>query len=329
MTYSMGKNNEEIIMNYEPFMENRSKRIIDELDELDDDNMPLISSYRPLKKEKEEEPEDYIPEEDEWIATLTNFKSEPIKRRKSSHSLFDDFGEGKKKKKKKKQKGALTDYNSEFDKEMTLLKNLLVDQNNFTDSLQKKYNLLENSKSSQRGVGKFTTDLIESINSARKLSMDLVDKTINTKKTIADLTLKEKKEFGAKSQDSGDMGMYASNYLKEMMNMGRSNINSIGYSGDDYNTEGTPDDLFDSINDELGGDDRSEESIKYLRYEDRCIEIHACIDGERLICFKAYDKDGIEVPDYPLPEPDTRLNINRSTEIATDKYNNKYPIDWM
>ena len=83
MTYSMGKNNEEIIMNYEPFMENRSKRIIDELDELDDDNMPLISSYRPLKKEKEEEPEEYIPEEDEWIATLTNFKSEPIKRRNS------------------------------------------------------------------------------------------------------------------------------------------------------------------------------------------------------------------------------------------------------
>lgn len=325
----MGKKiKEEIIMDFEPFMENRCKKIIDDLDELDND-MPLISSFRPQKKEEEKMEDEYIPEEDEWLATLTNFKSEPIKRRKSSHNLFDDLGNEKKKKKKKKKKGELTDYNSEFDKEMTLLKNLLVDQNNFTDSLQKKYNLLENSKSSQRGIGKFTTDLIESINQARKLSMDLVDKTVSIKKTIADLTLKEKKEFGSKSDESTDMGMYASNYLKEMMNMGRSNINSIGYSGEDYNTEGTEDDLFDSISDELADEERSDETYKYLKYEDRDVVVHACINGDRLICFKAYDKDGIEIPDYPLPDPDTKLNINRSTEIATDRYSNKYPIDWV
>ena len=125
------------------------------------------------------------------------------------------------------------------------------------------------------------------------------------------------------------MGIYASTYLKEMMNMGRKNIDGMGYNAGEYDDDVSPDELFDSVNDVLGGDNRPEELLKYLKYEDAGINIKAVIHGENLVCFKAYDKDGNVVEDYPLPNENTNLNINRSTGIATDRYNNKYEIEWV
>ena len=321
---------EDIMIDCPPLIDNRAQDILDELDDLEE-STPLLSSYKPEKKKhKEEEDDGYnFDETNEWFNTLTNFKAEPIKKMKVKNSFFDDLISGKKKKKKKKKDGELTDFNMEFDKEINLLKNLLVDQNEFTTSLQKKYDALNNSKSSQRGIGKFTTDLITNINQARSLSMQLVEKTINTKKTIAELTMKEKKELSSKNAETEDMGMYASTYLKEMMNMGRKNIDGMGYNAGEYDDDVSPDELFDSVNDVLGGDNRPEELLKYLKYEDAGINIKAVIHGENLVCFKAYDKDGNVVEDYPSPNENTNLNINRSTGIATDRYNNKYEIEWV
>lgn len=314
-----------------PLVDNRAQDILNELDDLDECT-PLLSSYKPEKKKSKKEDEDDgydFDETNDWFNTLTNFKAEPIKKMKVKNSVFDELISGKKKKKKKKKDGELTDYNMEFDKEINLLKNLLVDQNEFTSSLQKKYDMLNNSKSSQRGIGKFTTDLITNINQARSLSMQLVEKTINTKKTIAELTMKEKEKFSAKNGEAEDMGMYASTYLKEMMNMGRKNIDGMGYNAGEYDDDVTPDELFDSVNDVLGGDTRPDEVLKYLKYEDSGINIKAVIHGENLVCFKAYDKNGDVVDDYPLPDDDTNLNMNRSTGIATDRFNNKYEIEWI
>ncbi len=327
-----------IILDYEDFIENktRGKRIIDELDELDDSfSQPgeLLSQYVPKKekKEKKKKNDDSYDMEEQgnydssWLETLSAFKVEPIKRKKSRSDIFESYmGNGKKKKKKKKNKDDLTDFNKEFEKEQLLIKNLLQDQNKFTNDLQRKYDLMEVSKSSARGIGKFTTDLIDSINQARSLSMQLIDKQVNIKKTIADLSMKEKKELGKGALDGEDMGLYSSRFLKEMLSE-KAAINSMG--GSTVIDDVDPDDLFNDIDNMLGESDA--EADKYLEYENRNVTIYACINkatDEKY--FQAYDEDGNYIDDYPLPMM-TKLNINYSTNVATDVYSKKYPIKWV
>jgi hypothetical protein len=48
-------------------------------------------------------------------------------------------------------------------------------------------------------------------------------------------------------------------------------------------------------------------------------------DIEKKYDYVAYDKNDNVVYDYPLPEK-TKLNINRATSTAIDKYGNKYQL---
>ena len=128
-------------------------------------------------------------------------------KRKFKGDSFDDLLRRKKKKKKKK-KGEMIDYNKEFEIEAALYKNLLQEQNRFTDSLQKEYDRLKSAKSTARGISKTMTDLIENITQARSLSLQIVDKTVGLKKTTADLMMKQRKEFGASLENNSDMNTF-------------------------------------------------------------------------------------------------------------------------
>ena len=43
--------------------------------------------------------------------------------------------------------------------------------------------------------------------------------------------------------------------------------------------------------------------------------------------YLAKDENGDVISDYPLPSR-TSISVNRSTNIATDVYGQKYPIIW-
>jgi hypothetical protein len=332
---------------------NRSKSILDELDELDSNESPLLSSLlsnKPEEKKEEKKKEVKIdtpfPSNDnentgndeeldsDWMAALTSFKAPKAKKKKKS--LFSGFDEGKKgKKKKKDKKGQSVSHKKDFDPEMAILRNLQMDQSKFVDSLQKKYDQMEGTKSSSRGVSKYTTDLINSITTARSVSMQLVDKIISTKKTIADLDFKERKEFGSNSgSEQANLTNYASTYLKQVMSVGRNNVinQSSMYEPDNYVDEANDDDLFSSIDESLGDTNRSEDVEKYLKYENDDVKIKVIWyddrnddDLEKKYDYIAYNKNGENVPDYPLPEK-TKLNINRSTGMCTDIYGNSYEL---
>ena len=318
----------------------RSKTLLSELDELDND--PILASdifskkqnekkekkeIKKAEKQKKNEENDGLDEE--WVEALTSFKAP--KTNKSSKRFFGDFE--KKKKKKKKKKGEFVSHKKEFETEMALLKNLQMDQNKFVDSLQKKYDQMENTKSTARGVGKYTTDLILSINGARDLSMKLVDRIIATKKTIADLDFKERKEFGSNANsEQQNLSNYASTYLKQIMSAGRNNIVGKPDSYENYEDSDDDGDLFDSISESLGDSDRSEDVEKYLKYENDNVKIHVLyhdsVDTDDLnekYDYIAINKDGKVADDYPLPEK-TKLQINRTTNICKDIYGNPYEI---
>lgn len=320
----------------------RSRKLLDDLNDFENDTnyqppSAILEKKNIEKKKKKEEKEKIENEEysDEWASLIMSFNAPKTKKKKKSSFSGFDLGDGEKKKKKKDKKGNLTNYKKEFEPEMNLLRNLQMDQSKFVDSLQKKYDQFENTKSTARGVGKFTTDLINSITSARSVSLQLVNQIISTKKTIADLEFKEKKEFSSNStSEQQNMSNYASTYLKQVMSAGRNNLVSSNTISDSDNYESLSeddDDIFDSINESLGESDRSDDVEKYLKYENDNVKISVIYnddlpqDSDDKYHYVAHNGNGEELYDYPLPEKNT-ISINRNTMKATDMYGNKYDL---
>lgn len=323
----------------------KSKRdnILSQLKDIEEDNYTpsgmsantsfLASSMLTEPKGKKKKKDEYDP--DDWFTEMMAFSSAKISSKRSKKyqsDLFESAGLKKKKKKKNKDGQDLVDYKREFEPEMALYKNLLMDQNRFTENLQKEYDALTSAKSSSRGITKTMSELINNITSARQLSMQLVEKNVNAKKLIAELSIKQKKEFGSGSTGDGEnMVDFASSYLKQMLNE-RGNI--VGGSNEAIVSEFSEDELLEEISNSIGIDDDDEfvdrsDVDRYLKYENRNVSIYVEItdDDVENYEFVAKDEDGEVIDDYPLPNH-TSLSINRSTNIATDIYGKKYVIIW-
>lgn len=276
-------------------------------------------------KEKElSEVEEYTKMDDDWFQTLANMKMS--KPKSYGKDLFEGAGLRKKKKKKKKDKNELVDYAKEFEPELNLYRNLLSDQNRFTDTLQREYDAMKSSKSSARGINKAMSDLVENITEARTLAMQLVEKNVNAKKLIAELNLKQKKEFGNGLGEGENMSDFAGSLLNKMINE-RKQLVDTGAVAEvaDY----TEDELIESLAESLQDVQRPDDVEKYLKYENRKVTIYASVNSDDVEDYYYYacDENGIEIDDYPLPHK-TTLSVNRSTSVGTDSYGKKYPITW-
>lgn len=285
---------------------------------------PTKSLTDSKQKNKQDDPD--FQNADEWFDELIKTSSIPMTVSKGGggRNLFEPVN-GKRKKKKKKDKREATDFKKEFEPELALYRNLLQDQNRFTDSLQREFDNMKSTKSSSRGVSKVMTDLVKNITEARTLSMQLVEKHVNAKKLITELSLKEKKELGTSLGDGDSMSDYAASCLKAMISDRQSLVNTESSEISDY----SDDELFNELSVSLGETDRSEDVSKYLKYENRNVKVYALINSEDVedYEFLAKDEEQQEIDDYPLPNK-THLSINRSTNIATDDYGKKYPIIW-
>lgn len=307
----------------------RSSKILQDLNDLENEEVVLVSNYKKKEEPKQEEIDDPASYSDEeWMATLTSLKK-PKCRKKDISALFDgtDYEYGKPKKKKKKKKDDLTDYNEMFDKELRLIQNQLQDQSKFVQSLQRRYDAIDSQKSTARGVGKYTTDLVSALTSARSLSKDLIRELISTKKTIAELSMKEKKELGLGADTMDDSGQFASSYLKQIMSMKKDAFDSGEFGVDDITSD---DDLFDAVSTTISNSDqeqRSDEARKYLKYESQNVTVSLVYDKETEDkYFIAENEDGEIIDDYPLPTTAESCSINRSTGIAVDKFGKKYHV---
>ena len=300
---------------------NRRKRIMNELDEIDDDSNVLLPYTTSDEKNKIKRQKEAEKEEDTalFISTLSTLSRSKMKTSRFPKDIF-----GKKKKKKMKKENEPTDFSKEFEPEVALLDNLLSEQSRFVSSLQQKYDRMESQKSSARGTGKFTTDLISNINQARQLSAQLIDKKISTKKAIAELEMKERKELGA-NLNSDDVNNFAAEYLKNIISNRPEMSGSYGnYEIGDVDDEG----LISAIDSNID-DERGDEVAAYLKYENMDVTIKVVMNPDDLddYDFIAETKDGEILDDYPLPEH-TTLSLNRSTMIATDAYGKKYHAEF-
>lgn len=325
----MGKRN-----NSEDYMPSRYSRddALRDLDELTSDSFFLPSS---IMRESEKKKEEIVEIEEaacdsEWMETLTALRTEK-KAFKPLYDLFgNDGGYEKKKKKKKKNQDGPKDHTDDFQREVSLLQDILKDQSKLSDSLQERYNILDKQKSSARGVGKFTTDLISQLNTSRSLCKDIVKELANIKKTTAELNMKEREKFDKKNGiDSDDLNQFASKYLKNIMGVNA----DYGDGSDDYGIDDVSDadDFFNDLDFNMKNSDgyvsRSSDAEKYLKYENQKIEVKLIYDeknGSKI--FIAENENGDIVEDYPLPTTIDTVSINRSTGIATDKFGQKFKV---
>jgi hypothetical protein len=188
---------------------------------------------------------------------------------------------------------------------------------------------MEASKSSARGVGKFTTDLISSINQSRSVSSQLINNITSLKKNIADLNMKERKEAAAAaagSYDGENLSDFSSNFLKKLIQQDRSDASIYG---DATPIDADEDTLYDNIAQMLASEDDRSETEAYLKYENRNVELVAFVDHNTdEYELRAIAADGEELSDYPIPQVE-HLDINRSTSIAVDEYHNRYRVEWV
>ena len=309
----------------------RKEDALRDLDDLETSSFILPSSIakeeekKKPKKVEVEEPDDLY--DSEWLVTLGELRTEK-KRFKHVDELFSG-GSGKKKKKKKKKEDGPKDHTEDFEKEITLLQDILRDQTKLSNSLQEKFDALNRQKSSARGVGKFTTDLISTLNTSRSLCKDIVKEIANIKKSTADLNMKEREKFGKLAEMSDeDVGNFAASYLKKIMGV---NPDLGGNFGESIIDDVDDDSFFTEMDINMRSSEdfteRSDDAKKYIKYENQKVEVKVIYDEETdTKVFIAENENGDILDDYPLPSTASSLSINRSTGIATDKFGQKFKV---
>ena len=300
----------------------------------------VVDKKKKSKKKKREEETASTTGSGDWFTDfMDNIHAAEVgaTRRPRRGTDIEDIIYGKKKKKKKKD-GEPTDFKKEFETENMLYTNLLRDQTKFTASLQATYDALAGRKASGRGMTKNEQDLIANITSARSLCTQLVDKRTNLKKLTTELSLKERKELGlGVDLDGGGLGEFGSAYLKKLID----ERHMLEQGGSDIIYDMDEDDVGEALQDRLNAPvddkdkelytdtDRTVESEAYLRYENANITTYVSINSsdESDWYYVARDPEGNEVSDYPLPCSSIG-SINRSTNIMTDEFGQKYQIEW-
>ena len=303
----------------------------------------VVDKKKKSKKKKREEETASTTGSGDWFTDfMDNIHAAEVgaTRRPRRGTDIEDiiYGKKKKKKKKKKKGGEKTDHKKEFETENMLYTNLLRDQTKFTASLQATYDALAGRKASGRGMTKNEQDLIANITSARSLCTQLVDKRTNLKKLTTELSLKERKELGLGADlDGGGLGEFGSAYLKKLID----ERHMFEQGGSDIIYDMDEDDVGEALQDRLNAPvddkdkdlytdtDRTAESEAYLRYENANITTYVSINSsdESDWYYVARDPEGNEVSDYPLPCSSIG-SINRSTNIMTDEFGQKYQIEW-
>lgn len=159
-----------------------------------------------------------------------------------------EYSEDKKKKKKynkwigeedtittdKPKKAKKKNYKKEFEAELNMLKNLVTDQNKFTNDLQKRFNSMigPNTKDAMP-LNKTQVDLASVINNSRSNALGVLNAIGNVKKTVADLYLRQQKQDadlgkGGSSDGEQDLGILGSKIASSYIG------NSIPVSNDNY-----------------------------------------------------------------------------------------------
>jgi hypothetical protein len=196
------------------------------------------------KKSKKEIREEEMKHWNEILVGLTGddleYSSKKSKKKRFKKWIDDELTNANINAKPKKAKKK--NYNKEFASELNMLKNLVAEQNKFTQTLQKRYDIMAgpNTKDAMP-LNKTQVDLASAINASRANSLGVLREIGGIKKSIADLTMKQKKldaDLGSSGDiSSGDIGLMGSSIASSLFgdsglyNNSSSSTNGISGNG--------------------------------------------------------------------------------------------------
>lgn len=242
-----------------------------------------------------------------------------------------------------------SEYKKEFNEEYTLLYSLLEELNKLSKSSEKQLKTFEQSRA--RGSSKYSNDLLNNIIGLKTNKLQVIKELASIKKTIADLEIKKNGKGGGAIEGGFTMDDVSSMYLSQIMSNGRSQfIDAIG--GGSSRNISDDDDEFDDIisnsmsnhfdeerNDKLndvledrlrrdGNDERSDDGTEYIRHEhEGCkIEVKRNIENGDWK-FIAINRDGLEVPSYPVPSVDDVGRMVFNEQFAKDRFGRMYNLN--
>ena len=179
------------------------------------------------EKEKLTKKEKRKKELDNWKNIVTSITGDDLeysdkktKKKKYHKWIDDDLDNAIKSEKKKKVKKK--NYSKEFAPELNMLKALVAEQNRFTSDLQKRFmNAAGPATKDAAYPNKTLVELSSAINAGRSNSLGILREIGSVKKSIADLTMKQKKMdldvMGNSNIDSTDLGLMGSSIASSLL----------------------------------------------------------------------------------------------------------------
>lgn len=190
--------------------------------------------------------------------------------------------------------------------------------------------------------GKMLADMISAKNSMQSTQLSIVKEVNSLRKSIYDMRQKEAARKEAENAGSNDI---SANTLQSIFSSSRAGlVNSMGgYSGVSGARNEDSDDssynfiVSDEMDDEEiqrryfkdSGNSNSEDGSKFLEYEDRGVEYVLLVDEDNKVQgVIAEDKDGIMIPDYPMPNniEDLSFEIDSVSKMASDNLHRNYRV---
>lgn len=197
---------------------------------------------------------------------------------------------------------------------------------------------IERMRLPRSGSIKSLSDMISVKNSMQSTQLQIVKEVNALRKNIYELRAKESARKNAEASGSADIN---TNMLQSLFSSSRGGMMEAlgGYSGvsgannkpiDSNLIVSDPDDLSDEeIQQKYFNDQSDSDGDKFLEYEDRAVEYVLIIDeDDKPQEILAEDKDGILIPDYPLPTDMSELSftIDHTANTATDNMHRNYKV---
>lgn len=250
------------------------------------------------------------------------------------------IAQGRKYNQSHSQSGEASEFEKAFTKQETALNQLITDLEKDIGATEKDIN---NMRLSRVRSPKALSDLISVKGSLYSTKLAAIKEINSIKKNILDLNMKSKKN----SEDDSQASMAASLALQQMIEgdardslsdsdyraMARGSM-SRGVDGDVRNEipvyERNAQDDFDEMEAEREYEaSQQSEGDLYIQYENMNVQTYAEVDDEdRVVRLVAKDRDGNEVPDYPLPGLDEgTFTIHEDLGTVTDSFHRNYILE--
>ena len=185
--------------------------------------------------------------------------------------------------------------------------------------------------------GKTLSELINVKTSMQNAQLAIVKEVNSLRKNIYDMRMKEAARKDAENAGNSDIN---ANTLQSIFSSSRSGlVNSMGgYSGVSgaTDTSGYVSMVSDDMDDEeiqrryfSDTQTSSSDGSKFLEYEDRGVEYVLLVDDDdKVQGVIAEDKDGVIIPDYPLPNniEDLNFEIDHTSKMASDNLHRNYHV---